>query len=333
MLSSGSRAAAALALLCLSACRGDQHGFTPPPPVVEVITVEPETVRDTITLVGQLDSESSVEVRPEIDGIIESIDFTEGQTRQEGRRAAPPARRRAAAHVREAQGAREAGRGDLPAHQPRSPSSEVSAQAEFDKATAELEVARAEVQLREVELEKTQRARAVRRRGRRAPRLAGRARAPQHEAGADRRGRPAAARVRGARDRRAVRARGHAREDLREAVPRDPLRRRGVLRLAHARRDHPPAHAEGLGAQPRPQAAARAVREPRGAARRARERAGRAGLRGAGRPDGLVRVADRRRRQGDARAGRDRPAQGGARRDHERARGRAIGSSRPARRR
>ena len=59
-----------LAALCLFACkRGEQGGFAPPPPVVEVITVEPETVRDTIVLVGQLDSESSVEIRPEIDGV------------------------------------------------------------------------------------------------------------------------------------------------------------------------------------------------------------------------------------------------------------------------
>jgi hypothetical protein len=74
-----------LAALWLAACgRGDEHGFKPPPPVVEVVTVEPELVRDTITLVGQLDSESSVEVRPEIDGIIESIDFIEGQSVKKG---------------------------------------------------------------------------------------------------------------------------------------------------------------------------------------------------------------------------------------------------------
>ena len=80
MLIAAPRAAAALAVLCLAGCRGDQHGFAPPPPVVEVFTVVPETVRDTIVLVGQLESESSVELRPEIDGMVESIDFAEGQS-------------------------------------------------------------------------------------------------------------------------------------------------------------------------------------------------------------------------------------------------------------
>src|SRR5258705_63078 len=77
-------AAAALAAVCLAACRGDQHGFAPPPPVVEVFTVVPETVRDTVVLVGQLESESSVELRPEIDGVVETIDFTEGQSVKKG---------------------------------------------------------------------------------------------------------------------------------------------------------------------------------------------------------------------------------------------------------
>src|SRR5215510_6249944 len=72
------------AALCAAACKGEQHGFAPPPPVVELITVLPETVRDTVVLVGQLESEASVELRPEIDGVIESIDFKEGQTVKQG---------------------------------------------------------------------------------------------------------------------------------------------------------------------------------------------------------------------------------------------------------
>jgi len=147
--------AAALAALWLVACgRGDQHGFKPPPPVVEVVTVQPELVRDTITLVGQLDSESSVEVRPEIDGIVESIDFLEGQSVKKGDVLFSLRDSEQRAHAREAQAraklAEEIFRriNELKAR-------EVSAQAEYDKASAELEVARAEAQLREVELEKT----------------------------------------------------------------------------------------------------------------------------------------------------------------------------------
>jgi len=146
--------AAALAALWLVACgRGDQHGFMPPPPVVEVVTVEPELVRDTITLVGQLDSESSVEVRPEIDGIIESIDFIEGQTVKKGDVLFSLRDAEQRAHVREAN-ARAKLAEEIFRRINELKAKEVSAQAEYDKASAELEVARAEAQLREVELEK-----------------------------------------------------------------------------------------------------------------------------------------------------------------------------------
>ncbi len=148
--------AAALAATLLAACGrgGNQADFKPPPPVVEVITVEPETVRDTITLVGQLDSESSVEVQPELDGIIESIDFTEGQTVKKGDVLIRLRNAEQNAHVREAR-ARAKLAEEIFRRITALAQREVTAQAEYDKASAELEVARAEVQLREVELEKT----------------------------------------------------------------------------------------------------------------------------------------------------------------------------------
>jgi membrane fusion protein (multidrug efflux system) len=147
--------AAALAGILLSAChRGEQGAFKPPPPVVEVITVVPETVRDTITLVGQLDSESSVVVQPELDGIIESIDFIEGQSVVKGDVLIRLKDAEQNAHVREAR-ARAKLAEEIFRRITALAQREVSAQAEFDKASAELEVARAEVQLREVELEKT----------------------------------------------------------------------------------------------------------------------------------------------------------------------------------
>lgn len=151
-----SRWASALAALCLFACGGgdDQAGFQMPPPVVEVVTVEPETVRDTITLVGQLESESSVEVRPELDGIIESIDFVEGQTIKKGDLLISLRDAEQAAHVREAK-ARAKLAEEIFRRVTALAQKEVSAQTEYDKASAELEVARAEVQLREVELAKT----------------------------------------------------------------------------------------------------------------------------------------------------------------------------------
>ena len=155
MLSSGSRAAAALAVLCLSGCRGDQHGFAPPPPVVEVFTVVPETVRDTIVLVGQLESESSVELRPEIDGMVETIDFAEGQSVKKGDVLLHLRDAEQRAHVREAK-ARAKLAEEIFRRISLLAEKEVSARVEFDKASAELEVARAEAELREVELAKTE---------------------------------------------------------------------------------------------------------------------------------------------------------------------------------
>ena len=149
------QAAAAVAAVCLAGCRGDQHGFAPPPPVVEVFTVVPETVRDTIVLVGQLESESSVELRPEIDGMIESIDFTEGQSVKKGDVLFHLRDSEQRAHVREAK-ARAKLAEEIFRRISLLAEKEVSARVEFDKASAELEVARAEAELREVELAKTQ---------------------------------------------------------------------------------------------------------------------------------------------------------------------------------
>ena len=147
-------AAAALAAVCLAGCHGEQHGFAPPPPVVEVFTVVPETVRDTIVLVGQLESESSVELRPEIDGVIETIDFTEGQSVKKGDVLFHLRDSEQRAHVREAK-ARAKLAEEIFRRISLLAEKEVSARVEFDKASAELEVARAEAELREVELAKT----------------------------------------------------------------------------------------------------------------------------------------------------------------------------------
>lgn len=148
--------AAALAAVALAACgSGQGHGgFQPPPPVVEVVTVTPEAVDDTIALVGTLVAEASVEMRPEIDGVVESIDFVEGQGVKKGDVLFRLRDSEQAARLREAEArarlAQEVfARVDALAQQ------EISAKTDHDKALAELEVARAEAELRRVELEKT----------------------------------------------------------------------------------------------------------------------------------------------------------------------------------
>lgn len=47
--------------------------------VVEAVTLVPETVRDEVDLVGQLEADESVIIRPERAGVVESVHFVEGQ--------------------------------------------------------------------------------------------------------------------------------------------------------------------------------------------------------------------------------------------------------------
>src|SRR5688572_25723259 len=78
-----SRPLAVLLVVVCAAC-GEQAGSAgqpsgPPPMVVEAVTVVPETIRDEIDLVGQLESDESVVIMPERAGIIDTVEFVEGQ--------------------------------------------------------------------------------------------------------------------------------------------------------------------------------------------------------------------------------------------------------------
>ena len=148
--------AAALAAAALVAC-GSGRGkgdFRPPPPVVEVVTVAPETVDDTIVLVGTLVAESSVEIRPELDGMVESIDFIEGQVVKKGDVLIRLRDAEQVALLRESEARAQLAQ-EIFARIDALAQKEISARADHDKARAELEVARAETELRRVELEKT----------------------------------------------------------------------------------------------------------------------------------------------------------------------------------
>ena len=71
---------AVLAAACAVACGdGDGHGHGgPPEPVVELVTVEPQLLRNLVDIPGQLASEFTAKVRPEIEGILQGIHFAEG---------------------------------------------------------------------------------------------------------------------------------------------------------------------------------------------------------------------------------------------------------------
>ncbi len=56
----------------------------PPPPVVEVATIERGSVDEGLSLVGQLEADESVMLRPETDGVVATVGFREGQHVEQG---------------------------------------------------------------------------------------------------------------------------------------------------------------------------------------------------------------------------------------------------------
>jgi membrane fusion protein (multidrug efflux system) len=54
-----------------------KHG--PPPVTVEVTVIEPQLLIDTVALTGQLEAENSVVLKPEIEGVVATVEFEEGR--------------------------------------------------------------------------------------------------------------------------------------------------------------------------------------------------------------------------------------------------------------
>jgi membrane fusion protein (multidrug efflux system) len=72
------------ALCAASGCSESEPGGqggpdSEPPVVVEIATIHPETLIDEVALTGQLEAEYSIQVKPEIEGVVEAILFEEGQ--------------------------------------------------------------------------------------------------------------------------------------------------------------------------------------------------------------------------------------------------------------
>jgi membrane fusion protein (multidrug efflux system) len=148
------------ALLCVSGCRAGEAGDSadagggPPETVVEVVSVEPQLLAHVVDIPGQLAAEMTVEIHPEVEGILESIEFSEGDFVEKDRilfRLRDDSQR-AVLHEAEAQLALAeathkrtltlAGR-------------KVSSAAQLEQASAELSVARARVEAAAVHLERT----------------------------------------------------------------------------------------------------------------------------------------------------------------------------------
>ncbi len=122
--------------------------------VVEVLRVEPEPFIDTAVFSGQLDAEYAVTLKPEIQGVIASIEVEQGQRVAEGDVLFRLRDGEQAAKLREAEANR-----DLAHLRWKRASQLVSANAssaaQADAARAEWEVARARVDLARVDLERT----------------------------------------------------------------------------------------------------------------------------------------------------------------------------------
>jgi len=77
-------AAAVVFGACGEAAESARQSQGPPPPVVEVALVERGSVDEGLALVGQLEADESVMLRPETSGVVGVIDFAEGQEVAQG---------------------------------------------------------------------------------------------------------------------------------------------------------------------------------------------------------------------------------------------------------
>lgn len=129
-------------------------GGEPPPITVELLTVQPQLLRDTATFSGQLDAEYTVELKAETSGVIEEVLFDEGQAvkkgtvlfrlrddEQEARLAEAVANRDLAVEVWE--------------RTQQLASRDAASAAQKDRAAAELAVTRARVDLAKLALDRT----------------------------------------------------------------------------------------------------------------------------------------------------------------------------------
>jgi membrane fusion protein (multidrug efflux system) len=154
------RALAALAILSLllAACGSpaDSSAVRKPPPVsVEMVTVKPDTILDVLDLVGQLEADESVVVRSETEGIVESVEFQEGDHVETGALLFRLRDDEQTARLREAEAQLALATDDFQRASTLARQGSMS-QAEFDSAKSKYEVAKARRDLAKVELDRTQ---------------------------------------------------------------------------------------------------------------------------------------------------------------------------------
>jgi membrane fusion protein (multidrug efflux system) len=129
---------------------GDDKAVT-----VELTRIEPETLRDVATFSGQLDAEYSVVIKPETDGVIDSVAFAEGQKVEKGAVLFRLDREEQAARLREAL-ANLALAKEVYERTRKLATRDAVSLAQKDRAVAELEVAQARVDLAQLALDRTE---------------------------------------------------------------------------------------------------------------------------------------------------------------------------------
>lgn len=129
-------------------------GAGPRPPVVEALALAPRPFEDRVQLVGELRADESVVVKPEISGVIASVEFEEGEPVEAGQVLFRLRDGEQEARLDEALARLSLAR-DEHRRTKRLASQNAAAAAQLDRAKAELEVGRAQVELARVELERT----------------------------------------------------------------------------------------------------------------------------------------------------------------------------------
>jgi membrane fusion protein (multidrug efflux system) len=157
----GRRGALALALAAVgwvaAGCGGAGDASEPreKPVRVEVMRIDPAPLVDVAVFSGQLDAEHTVMIQPEIEGIIESIDFEQGQSVEKGDVLFHLRSREQEALLREAEANRNLAR-ERWERAERLVKSEASSLAQRDVVKAEYEIAQARVEIARLALDRTQ---------------------------------------------------------------------------------------------------------------------------------------------------------------------------------
>jgi len=129
-------------------------GGGPPPVSVETVELKPELLRDVAQLLGQLEAEESVILKPEIEGIVEAIEFSEGQTVSAGEVLFRLRDAEQRARLHEAEAALALARVEYQRTQTLAQRN-IAAVAQVDRIAAERAAAEAQVELARVALERT----------------------------------------------------------------------------------------------------------------------------------------------------------------------------------